>query len=881
MRKLYLIDGNSYFYRAYFAITHLSNSKGLPTNAVYGFTNMLLKIIREDKPDYILVAFDSKAPTFRHKKFEEYKINRPEMPADLVIQIPYIKEIISALNILSVAAEGWEADDILGTLSRNALEKGFDEIILVTGDKDAMQLIGEKVKVLSVSKGEKTYYDAAKVQEKFGVTPGRIVDLLALMGDSSDNIPGVPGVGDKTARMLISEFGDIDEIYEKLASITSNKLRETLIKYKEQAYLSRTLSKISEDVPVDFDIVESRIREPDWERLRKLLMELEFFTLLKTLPEAKGIEIPEECVIINSIEGIDKIFTMISGKKVFSFEIPWTATPPFYKPNGICFYIPDSDYYFISEDFISRERIFFQKFIEVLNNREITKISHDIKPLLQWLLISNTEEIPSDIFDTALASYLLNPSRLNYGLEEIAMEYLSLSLPSIRKFSEENGMGLTDSISEISGACAVRAKGIYRLWEKLKGFIIENCMKDLFSKIELPLIPALASMETKGVRVDPQRLADMSMSLQKDILALQKEIFELAGESFNINSPKQLADVLFVKLKLPVIKKTKTGYSTDVDVLQELALGHPLPAKILDFRQLTKLKSTYVDAMPALINSSTGRIHTSYNQMVTATGRLSSSNPNLQNIPIRSALSKKLRQAFIPDEGYIFLSGDYSQIELRIMAHLSDEVRLIDAFLGGEDIHSTTACDVFHIKKEEVIPEMRRLAKVVNFGIMYGISAYGLSRDLGISHEEAQVYIDSYFARYPRVKEFIEKTISEAKEKGFVSTLFGRRRYVPEINSPNANIRQFSERMAINAPMQGTAADIIKIAMVRLFDRIKLQKLKSSMIMQIHDELIFETHEEEKEIMRKLIVEIMEGVIELKVPLKVDLKEGKDLAEVE
>ena len=858
MPRFFLVDGPSHLYRAYHGLGYLSNSRGVPTHAVFGMSTMLWKLLREEQPDFSAVAWDAPGPTFRHEAFEAYKETRPGMPTDLAVQIPHVKAVIEAFKIPFLEAPGYEADDILGTVVARARDLPV-ELVLVTSDKDALQLVGPKVRVLSVigRTGARVVYEETKVHERWGVAPAQIPDLLALMGDQIDNIPGVPGVGETTARKLLSQFGTLERIYENLPLVGGTKLREALATSRKQALLSRELATISERVPLDFELEAFRRQEPDWARLRAIWSELEFSTLLRQIPQPAVQVTAEPVRPLSSAESIAEYLGSIPAGAPLAVEWVGGGRPPEPVIQGLGLFHPEAGPAFLPVAELPQD----------LGGR--TLIGHDVKLLLQWML---QRHLPLAGFeDSAVAAYLLNSARASYQLEEICLE----------SFAEGPGPARSSGTlpEEVASRAGERARWVRRYWTHAAPLLEEHGLRALYEKVERPLVPILARMELDGIRVDPERLEAFAKELERDLDNLTREIHALAGEAFNVNSPKQLAQVLFEKLKLPPVKRTKTGYSTDADVLAELALGHPLPAKVLEHRTLAKLKSTYADVLPGLIHPATGRIHTSFNQLVTATGRLSSSEPNLQNIPIRSELGRRIRQAFVPEPGWRFLAADYSQIELRILAHVSGEEALAESFRRGEDIHTRTACEMFNVTPEAVTPEMRRVAKGINFGVIYGISAFGLAQAAGVDQGAAQKYLDDYFARHPKVKAYIEATPAEGREKGYVTTLLGRRRYLPELKSSNPNARGMAERMAMNAPIQGSASDLIKIAMVRMAEELRAQGMRSRMLLQVHDELLFEAPEEELATLEPLAREIMESAMPLSVPLKVDIKLGRDWSE--
>ena len=842
--RFFVLDGPGYLYRAYHALPFLSTSKGQPCHAVLGMSTMVWKLLREESPDYFIVAWDPPGPTFREERFAAYKETRPRMPDDLRSQIPYVKALFEALRLPLVEVPGFEADDVLGSLVARTQELPL-ELVLVSSDKDMLQLVGPRVRVLSAGpRGERVLLDEGQVREKWGVEPAQIPDLLALMGDSIDNIPGVPGVGQKTAVRLIGQFGSVERLYDNL-TLVPGKLRETLAANRKQALLSRELATVRASVPLSEDLATFRRQEPDWERLRALWSELELHTLLRQLPEEASAAVLDDEPALASPEALaDYLARMPAGEPL---AVDWVGQggPPEPEVTALGLFHPAA----------GRARLALAALPD-LGGRAL--IGHDLKPVLEWWLARGAA--PPSIEDTAVAAYLLNPARTNYRLEEVCAEIVG------------EGPGLARP--------GARAQWVWRLWESERPALETAGLRALYEEIERPLVPVLAAMERHGIRVDPDRLIEFSRELERSLDALTREIHVLAGEEFNLSSPKQLAVILFEKLKLPPVKKTKTGYSTDADVLEHLALGHPLPARLIEHRTLAKLKSTYADALPTLINPRTGRIHTSFNQLVAATGRLSSSNPNVQNIPIRTELGRRIRAAFVPEPGWRFVAADYSQIELRILAHVSGEESLVEAFRRGEDIHRRTASEVFGVPLDAVTSEQRDVAKTTNFSVIYGVTAFGLSRGLAISQKEAQEFLDRFFTRHPKVKAYLERTVVEGRERGWVATLTGRRRYLPELRSGNPNLRGFAERMATNAPIQGTAADLIKIAMVRLHRALGERGLRSRMLLQVHDELLFEAPEDEVLPLEALAAELMESSMTLAVPLKVDIKAGTDWAQV-
>ena len=888
--SLYLIDGSAYIFRAFYGVKHhLSNSKGTPTNALYGFTSMLMKVVREEKPDYLAVVFDSKEKTFRHDLYPEYKANRGEPPEDLKSQFPLFEPLVNSFNIVCLRQDGYEADDIIGTLAVRGEKEGM-RVVIVSGDKDMMQLISPDVVMLDTMK-EKTIGEE-EVKEKFGVEPGRVIEVLGLMGDSSDNVPGVPGVGPKTAIGLIVEHGSIAGLYDNLDSITRKKLKENLEAHREDAFLSRELVTIDTGMKLECKFEDMKAREPDSEKLRALFEELEFSSFLANLPEGGAdVETVETDVSYESVlteKQLDHMLAELESAGEFAVDLETTGLRPVQaKIVGLSFsikpnegwYLPVGHRYDGAPEQLDKAFV-LNKLKPLLEHPDCKKTGHNIK--YDQIVFENEGVLLKGIkFDSMLAAYVLDPAKRNYSMDTLALELLSRKTIH---YEDVAGKGAKQigfdqvSVEKATEYAAEDADITLQLTRKLETEL-EGDSRKLFEEIELPLIDVLVSMERAGVRLDEQHLAKLSKKLEKDLESLEKEIHKLAGEEFNINSPKQLAVILFEKLELPVVKKTKTGYSTDVKVLEELAPRHPLPEKILHYRQMAKLKSTYVDLLPQEIYSETGRIHTSYNQTVAATGRLSSSDPNLQNIPIRTDLGKEIRKAFIAEEGWELLAADYSQIELRVLAHLSDDPALIKAFKKGEDIHSRTAAEIFDTSLEAVKEDDRRIAKAVNFGIVYGLSSFGLSRQLKIPPKEAKKFIEQYFELYSRVRGFMDATIEQARERGYTQTLFNRKRYLPDINSKNRQLREGTERIAINSPVQGSAADLIKIAMIGLHRYFREEKLNSRMILQVHDELVFEVHPDEKKKVEKQVRKEMEGVCPLKVPLVVDMAWGTNWQE--
>jgi len=882
---LYIIDGNSYVYRAYYAIKSLTNSKGFPTNAILGFTNMLLKIIREKKPEGLVVSFDSPSITGRHMMFEQYKANRKETPADLVEQLPHIRKVISALHIKVFEMPGYEADDIIGTIAKRAASEGSN-VYIVTADKDMLQLVDDRVKVYDPMKDR--ILDRAYVIEKFGVGPERVTEYMALTGDAADNIPGVKGIGEKTAKELLASFASIEDLLEHSGRIPREKLRAMITGSRDIMLMSQKLATIDTAVPIDFDIAEFGLLEPDWLALLSFFKEFEFTSLMKLLPS-------ETTAMATSNRHYEAVFSadtlreiVASIKSELAFDTEATGKNPLIDRLvglSLCndrekaYYLPmGHTQSLMPENMQLNKEVVFQILSPVFMDSGISKIGHNLKYDM-LMLAREGVTVEGPLLDTMIAAYLLNPNKAGHSLDEVSFEYLSKRKKSFMEVLKKRPSFAEVSIDEAAPYAAEDAALAFELRELLFERLKENGLESVYFTIEMPLIKVLIDMETAGIKIQEGVLEEMSKELATDIAAIEKRVYFLAGEEFNINSPKQLSAILFSGLGLSPGRKTKTGFSTGVDVLEELAESHELPREVLHYRSLTKLKTTYIDVLPGLVNSRTGRVHTSFNQTVTATGRLSSSDPNLQNIPVKGDWGKRIRAAFIAEKGNLLLSADYSQVELRILAHLSNDAGLISAFRDNIDIHTRTAAEIFGVPLESVLPEMRRTAKTVNFGVIYGISSFGLSETLNIGRKEAEQFIKQYFDRHPGVKQYIEQLIAETTEKGFVTTLFGRKRPVPELKNPNRNIRQSGERLAVNSPIQGTAADIIKLAMISIRKRLLIEGLQARMILQVHDELLFELPESELLVVERIVREGMEGVIELSVPLRVDIGYGRNWAE--
>jgi DNA polymerase-1 len=889
-KVLYLIDGSSYIYRAFYAIAHLSNSKGMPTQAIYGFVQMVNKVLAEQQPRYLALVFDAKGPTFRHEIFAEYKAQRPPMPDALQVQIPYIKEISQAYGFPILEKEGLEADDLIGTLARQAEAKGF-EVVIVSGDKDLMQLVSPKVWMWDTLKDQ--VFDQKAVRERYGSDPSLLPDIFGLAGDTSDNIPGVPGIGEKTAVKLIQAHGTLDQLLADLPRLTPPRLREKIDQHRDQALLSRKLATIDTGVPLDLTVEDLQPAPAALDKLRALFGELEFKKFLDGLGEVVEVrENPRDYRGVFEQTELDRVIREIKMNGRVSLDLETTSQDPLRAEivgialswkEGEGFYVPVGHTYLGAPEQLARDGV-LADLRGLITDPEVSKIGQNIK--YEWLVLRRYDlDYRGLAFDTMLASYLLNPGRRTHGLDQIAWEHLNQKMITYKEVAGTGAKALNFSQVPVARAveyAAEDAEVTLTLADRLEPLLKKEGLDDLFHILEMPLVPVLAEMEWHGIRIDTGALEDLSKELEGNLSRLEEQVYNLAGERFNLNSPQQMSRVLFEKLGLPAAKKTKgkSHSSTDAEVLRDLALAYPIAAEIWNYRTLSKLKSTYVDALPKLIHPETGRLHTSFNQTVTATGRLSSSDPNLQNIPVRTEEGRRIRQAFVADPGWVLLSADYSQIELRIMAHYSGDPSLVEAFQKGEDIHARTAAELNGIPPEEVTADMRRQAKVINFGIIYGMSAFGLSKELGIGAREAQEMIDRYFLKYQGVKEFLDRTVAEARETRMVTTLFNRRRIIEEINSSNRVARQFAERTAINTPIQGSAADLIKKAMIVIDREMKGQSLKAKMLLQVHDELVFEAPENEMEDVKKLVKEHMEAAVELRVPLLVKLSTGRNWAEL-
>lgn len=867
--KLILIDGNNVAFRAFFALPLLNTDKGIYTNAIYGFATMLMKILETEKPTHVLVAFDAGKKTFRHETYTEYKGGRQKTPPELSEQFPLILELLTKFGIKHYQVENYEADDIIGTLAAKAGQATWD-VKVVTGDKDFLQLANDQVEIALIRKGisDVENYKPSDVQERYGIDPGRIIDLKGLMGDSSDNIPGVPGVGEKTAIKLLKQFGTIEGVYESIDDVSGKKLKEKLIDHHEQALMSKKLATIDREAPVTLSLEECQYTFEVTSELIHLFKELEFHSLLDRI-------------------GAEETIDQNAQDEAFEFETLSEITEDHLEsPSSLIVEVTDSNYHYGDIHGIGLSNKTGSYFIPIK-----TALSSEV--FRSWLEDEKTEKVVFDgkedtvalswrevhlkgiMFDIQLASYLIDPSETNDDLAAISNRHNLSYVYSDDAFYGKGAKHRIPGDEELGEHLARKARACLELLPLLQKKLDINQQTSLFNELELPLSLVLAEMERMGVKTSQDTLEQMGEELSRKLTEIEHDIYELAGTTFNLNSPKQLGEILFEKLQLPVIKKTKTGYSTSADVLEKLAPQHEMIPKLLDYRQLGKLKSTYIEGLLKVIHPKTGRIHTRYNQTLTQTGRLSSIDPNLQNIPIRLEEGRKIRKAFLPSkEDWVIFSADYSQIELRVLAHIAQDEQLIKAFEKGMDIHTKTAMDVFGVKEEDVTSLMRRHAKAVNFGIVYGISDYGLSQSLGITRKEAGQFIEAYLDSFPGVKKYMEDVVKKAKEDGFVTTLLQRRRYLPDIRSRNFNRRSFAERTAMNTPIQGTAADIIKQAMVQMSERLAEEQLTTNMLLQVHDELIFEAPEDEIDKLKRIVPDVMENAVKLDVPLKVEYAYG-------
>jgi len=916
METLYLIDGSALVYRSHFALirTPMTTSKGENTSAIFGFMQTLLTLIQKQKPAYLAVVFDTPEPTFRHKIFADYKATRQKMPDQLVEQLPRLREVLEAANIPILELPGYEADDVMGTLGLQAVKRNLD-VVMVTGDKDFLQLVRPGVRVLRSKKGEEEILDEKRVEEWFGVPPDKVIDILGLMGDTSDNVPGVPNVGEKTALELVKTYGTLEEVLAHAGEISKPALRERLTTFADQAKLSKQLVTIHTDVPMEFDWDRMKMDALGSPRLIELFRELEFSRLMKFL-ETPTQKMERHYRTIKNWQELDELVKTLQGAGRFAMDSETTSINPmvaeivgmsFSWAEGEAAYIP-ADGFVIPDNFANamghgqdahatlHPRKWHGNDVEfplsyvlehlepILGDRSLKKVGQNLK--YDCLVLANYGiEVRGVDFDTLIAAYLLNPGARQLNLDALSLEYLNhTKIPTEALIGKgKSQISMRDvPLEKISEYACEDADCAFHLVGILQPKLEQEELVDLFRKMEIPLMPVLMSMEKHGVRLDTGILDEQAGELDRMLDGLEEDIYRLAGKKFNINSPKQLATVLFDELKLPIDKKkkTKTGPSTDVDVLMNLARLHELPEKLLDYRQVAKLKNTYVDSLPKLVNPHTGRVHTTFSQTVAATGRLSSSDPNLQNIPIRTELGSQIRTAFVPgDKGWKLLSADYSQVELRIVAHLSGDRTLIESFKNNEDIHLRTAAKVFGVGMESVTPEMRRQAKAVNFGIIYGQTDFGLSEQLGIPREEAKRFKEAYFAHYPSVKEFMDNEIAKARKDGYAMTLSGRKRRIPEFQSDQFSIRSFAERTAINTPVQGTAADMIKIAMIRIHNQIIEKRFHVKMILQVHDELVFDVPEHEIDRLKPVVEQEMASAIPLSVPVVVHLGIGDNWLE--
>lgn len=881
MKRIAIIDGNSLINRAYYAMRNpMITKEGIFTHGIFGFINMIDKIRRDYEPEYMAIAYDLKAPTFRHKEYEDYKAGRKKMPPELAMQIPLLKDVIGAMNITQLEIEGFEADDIIGTVARTAERAGLEPFI-ITGDKDELQLATDVTKVIITRKGVTDFeiYDHQAMLDKYGLTPTQFIDLKGLMGDKSDNIPGIPGVGEKGATKLLLEYGSVENIIAHVDELKPAGIKAKVEEHAQLAMMSKRLATINTEVPVDFDIEEMKLVEPDYDKLIALYKKLEFNKFLQKLKvsdDKAADEIASEAPELSlDPEAIEKILVAdeetLNGIKLMGETVikVFGNNDHLAKPviEGVSV-INDGKYYYFD----------FQKlsgFIGWLQAQDITLFGHDIKRDLYMLMCEGLDP-QSTSFDTAVAQYVLDSGRSNYSLSALSNEYLHISVEEEKDFMADNGQVdlFTDNTKQFMDYGFRVCFSILNLKEAQKARLISEALEKIYYEVELPLVVVMASMEKEGFKVDKEELVSFGKELSKEIDRLTGEIYQMAGEEFNINSPIQLGEILFEKLQLPAGKKTKRGYSTSAEVLEKIKDKHEIVPAVLEYRTLAKLKSTYIDGLIPLI-ASDAKVHAHFQQTVTTTGRISCTEPNLQNIPIRQELGRKLRKAFVPDtEDCVLTGADYSQIELRVLAHMSEDRVLIDAFNNGEDIHRATASNVLGVPEDEITVEERSRAKAVNFGVIYGMSAFGLSTELNITRKDADDYIKAYFENHAAVKAFMDESVEFCKNHGYVTTIMGRKRYIKEIMASAYMVRQVGERLAMNTPIQGSAADIIKIAMVKVYNAIKEKGLKSKLILQVHDELIINTYDDEKDVVAKLLVENMEAAFELAVKLKADLNVG-------
>lgn len=871
--KILLIDGHSILNRAFYGLPDLTNSEGLHTGAVYGFLNILFKVLGEEKPEYLAVAFDRSEPTFRHAKYPEYKGTRKPMPQELKEQIPLLKEMLEKMGIATVSLAGFEADDILGTLAKKGEGKGLDVIIL-SGDRDLLQLATKKtmIRLPRTAKGQTVIedYKEDQVQERYLVSPAQIIELKALMGDPADNIPGIPGVGEKTAIRLLVEYGSIENAFSHVEEISQKRARESLRENYQMAQLSKELATICTNSPIEFEQEKFQLGNIFTKEAYELCRKLDFRNFLMKFDPAEVNEntIEQDFFICNDLEGCEALFEKAGQAEAVGITLLWDKEGVY----GAGLALGEDEMYYVPVEGMVTAAYLSDKIGRL--GKSTTVCSLDVKTMLKRVDLTPD----ANVFDCGIAAYLLNPLKSTYTYEELAKDYLDgkllpgkeelLGKISLKKAWEED-------MPELEHLACYTAYTAFATRAPLKAKLQETGMWKVYTEIELPLVFTLDSMEKWGIEVKGEELKNYGEKLTVRIHELEKLIWQQAGEEFNINSPKQLGVILFEKMAIPGGKKTKTGYSTSADILEKLASENPIVNDILEYRQLTKLKSTYADGLGAVIEKD-GRIHSTFNQTITATGRISSTEPNLQNIPVRMELGRLIRKVFVPEAGFVFLDADYSQIELRVLAHMSGDEKLIKAYREAEDIHRLTASQVFHIPLEEVTPLQRRNAKAVNFGIVYGISSFGLSQDLSITRKEAAAYIQKYFETYPSIKGFLDGLVEQGKEKGYVSTMFGRKRPVPELKSSNFMQRSFGERVAMNSPIQGTAADIIKIAMNRVYKRLLDEKLRSRLVLQVHDELLIETWKDEIPQVSRILEEEMKGAANLAVELEVDMHQGNN-----
>jgi DNA polymerase-1 len=893
---VYILDGAYYIYRAYYALGHLTNAEGFPTNALFGFVGMLNKLIASEQPTHLVVTFDPSGPTFRNEIYPEYKANRDETPEDLVPQLPLFRQIVRGYGIPIFELEGVEADDVIGTLARHIESQGHSAV-LVSGDKDLTQLLSERVTMLDTMRERRTGPD--EVVERYGARPEQMPDVLGLMGDSSDNIPGVPGVGQKTAAKLIGLFSSLEGVYEHIDEAPGKKLKERLVEHKEGAFLSRRLATIRTDLPLEFDLAAAELGRPDLKALTTIFQELDFQRYLAELneiygklPSPESIQPPPEVSYrsIHTVDDLDRVIAAIRRAGRMAIDTETTSLEPMkahlvglslaWAP-GRAVYIPVGHVDLLSPDQLMADFV-VGRLRPLLEDPAVEKVGQNIK--YDWIVLAqHGVQLAGVVFDPMLASYILDPSRDQHGLDVLAKDYLGVETI---KYSEVAGKGkkrkrFDDVLVERAVDYAAEdADMALRLTVALSELLDTQGLRPLHDQLELPLSLVLAGMERRGVLVDRDTLRRLSHELERGILSVEEQIHEVAGRRFNVASPKQLAEVLFDHLGLPVVKETKSGPSTDRTVLEQLAPDHPIAALVLEHRQQSKLKNTYTDVLPALIHPETGRIHTDYKQTVAATGRLSSNNPNLQNIPVRTEEGRKIRSAFVAPRGMLLLGADYSQVELRILAHMSQDAVLIDAFRQGQDIHARTAAEIFEVTPEEVTRAHRAIAKTINFGVLYGMGANRLARELDISRKEAKAFIKRYFERIQGVNRFLDELVQQATKLGYAETMLGRRRPLKELYSRSRAQRALGERLAVNTPIQGTAADIIKRAMVNIQRRLDASDIDAHMLMQVHDELVFEVDKDQVEALKALVVAEMEGAVELSVPLSVDVGAGANWAEL-